>query len=53
MEQKPAPGAGDTNPRATPRKTYQAPTLKLYGSIGQLTRAVGSQNGDAGQGMMP
>ena len=34
------------------KKKYQSPILTTYGSVSHLTRATGSANGDAGQGMM-
>jgi hypothetical protein len=50
---KTAAAATDGTPDAPERKPYHAPTLKLYGSIRQLTRSTGSKNGDGGQSMRP
>jgi hypothetical protein len=33
------------------RSPYHTPVLRLRGSLAELTRAIGSQNGDGGQGM--
>jgi len=34
------------------KQAYAKPSLRVHGSIKQLTQATGSVNGDAGQGMM-
>jgi hypothetical protein len=34
------------------RSPYHTPVLRLRGSLARLTQAIGSLNGDAGQGMM-
>jgi len=34
------------------KQAYAIPSLRVYGSIKQLTQGTGSVNGDAGQGMM-
>jgi len=44
-----SPAAIETPPA---RQPYHRPELRVFGSVGRLTQAVGSANGDAGQGMM-
>ena len=34
------------------RIPYHSPVLRLHGALARLTQAIGSRNGDAGQGMM-
>jgi hypothetical protein len=46
------PGQKSTDEPTPVRSPYHTPTLRVRGSLATLTQAVGSANGDAGQGMM-
>ena len=38
--------------KASGKRTYEAPTLKVFGSVQAMTQGTGPMNGDGGMGMM-
>jgi len=52
MEESPRPGQAKVEEQTPVRSPYHTPVLRLRGSLARLTQAIGSLNGDAGQGMM-
>jgi hypothetical protein len=44
--------AKESRHRLDARSPYRAPRLEILGSLRSATRATGTRNGDAGQGMM-
>lgn len=52
MDEAARPGLKTTEESNRPRSPYHTPVLRLRGSLASLTQAIGSANGDAGQGMM-
>ena len=52
MEESPRPGQAKVDEHTPVRSPYHTPVLRLRGSLARLTQAIGSLNGDAGQGMM-